>query len=371
MGALSESPTARAAYDALSAATTDIELAVACGTKTSRYVLGSIGDGFVHAGLVRQGHAVTQVILTGLEFQDANSGKDIANCDSFVPRRQSGAAFRAALNGRRLTHETWHHCTADYGGGGGHACPSAEFPECRGHVPGKDWGKCWSACQQVPLWAEVSLWGDSIAIELAWDGDFPLDAGCTGTVSMAVGSHSSSVALESGGSRRVELFLAAANARLSSTLVDEYPIGVSSDGIRDAKWVYPRPSTREVFVEAKPDRGMGCTNATCGIAMVDATVTNPHPTRHQTVRLSFSRNFNIRNSALFDAEATVPGITGLSARSGRPPPASPLGSRSSSARTGMGATRTSPSGRATTGGGGSPRRCCGSLPTRRSTSRSP
>ena len=138
------------------------------------------------------------------------------------------------------------------------------------------------------------------------------DAGCTGTVS-AVGDHSSSVALESGGSRRVELFLAAANARLSSTLVDEYPIDVSSDGIRDAKWVYPRPSTREVFVEAKPDRGMGCANATCGIAMVDATVTNPHPTRHQTVRLSFSRKFNIRNSALFDAEARVPGITGLSA----------------------------------------------------------
>ena len=74
----------------------------------------------------------------------------------------------------------------------------------------------------------------------------------------------------------------------------------------------PRPSTREVFVELRRTWG-GCTNATCGIAVVDATVTNPHPTRHQTVRLSFSRKFNIRNSALFDAEATVPGITGLSA----------------------------------------------------------
>ena len=77
--------------------------------------------------------------------------------------------------------------------------------------------------------------------------------------------------------------------------------------------MYPRPSTREVFVELRRTWG-GCTNATCGIAFVDATVTNPHPTRHQTVRLSFSRKFNIRNSALFDAEARVPGITGLSAQ---------------------------------------------------------
>ena len=128
MGALGTALPARAAYDALAAATTDIELASTCGTKTSRYALRSVGNSFVHAGLVRQGHAVTHIILTGLR-----------------------------------------------------------------------WGK--ASLDRVSMWAEVSVWGDSIAIELAWDGDFRLDKGCTGTVSMAVGGHSSSVALEKGGRR--------------------------------------------------------------------------------------------------------------------------------------------------------------------------
>ena len=65
MGALGTALPARAAYDALAAATTDIELASTCGTKTSRYALRSVGNSFVHAGLVRQGHAVTHIIQIG------------------------------------------------------------------------------------------------------------------------------------------------------------------------------------------------------------------------------------------------------------------------------------------------------------------
>ena len=100
-----------------------------------------------------------------------------------------------------LADITNHHCNQDYGGAS-HPCPSADFPDCVGFVQGSSWGKCWSVCTATGahpnLWGELSVWGDSIAFELAWDDDFSLGAGCTGAISVNISSYSSSTTLPAG-----------------------------------------------------------------------------------------------------------------------------------------------------------------------------
>ena len=74
LGPVSAAATPRETYDALEVAASNATMSVSCSSGTALYVLGTSGDAFVQIGLVRQGHAVTQVSLTGLEFQGASSG---------------------------------------------------------------------------------------------------------------------------------------------------------------------------------------------------------------------------------------------------------------------------------------------------------
>ena len=199
LGVLGSTVPAREAYTALQTTETSITLDVTCSSGTITYVLGASGDdSYVQAGLVRQGHTMTQVTLTGIEFQSATSGGVYGPCESFVSSQQSSDDFAAAV-GRRLTHRaSLHHCNQDYGGAS-HPCPSSAYPKCVGFVQGSGWGKCWSECTAAGghpnLWGELSVWGDSIAFELAWDTDFDLGPGCSGAITVAIGEYSNTTSL--------------------------------------------------------------------------------------------------------------------------------------------------------------------------------
>ena len=128
LGALGATARAREAYDQLSAATTSIALDVTCSSGTTTYVLGtSREDSFVQVGLVRQGHAVTQVTLSGLEFQSSTSGGVFGPCESFVPQQQSDAAFAAAV-GRRLTRAQLAFDRVTFGPRDSPACTLSALP---------------------------------------------------------------------------------------------------------------------------------------------------------------------------------------------------------------------------------------------------
>ena len=394
LGALGGTARPREAYNALSAVATSITLDVTCSSGTATYVLGtSTEDSYVQVGLVRQGHAVTQVTLSGLEFQSATSGGVFGPCESFSPEQQSDAAFAAAV-GRRLTHTSNHHCNQDHGGAS-HPCPSSDFPNCVGFVQGASWGKCYSVCTasgaHPNLWGELSIWGDSVAFELAWDTDFTLSAGCTGSITVAIGSHTSTTALPAGSGRRLSqpepsrthrsaraqlasqsALLAAESSssnedsddnevpdfdaldhalhfpRLSGELERERSgarkrglqaatgggsisllLTVANDGslvvaqpaaqplaVTSAagRWVLARPNTGDVFVEVPTSVGTCNYNTQCAalpLSRVDVVATNPHPTEQQTLRLSFSRNFEVRDSSLAQSSPQAE-ITGLS-----------------------------------------------------------
>ena len=59
---------------------------------------------------------------------------------------------------------------------------------------GVGWGSCYDECVteggDTELWLEISVWGDSVSVVVAWDNAFQLPAGCTGTVGLAIASAS-------------------------------------------------------------------------------------------------------------------------------------------------------------------------------------
>ena len=399
-------------------------------------MLGTIGDTFVQTGLVRQGHAVTQVSITGLEFQSPSTGKVYGPCGSFTSTMQTDASFQAAWSGRRLAHHSGHHCNEDHGGGS-HPCPSADYPKCVGFVQGSGWGKCWSVCTAVGghpnLWGELSVWGDSISFELAWDAEFDLGGdGCTGAITVTIGPHSRTTVL-SGARRRLHSEGAAGTAVVASTpdhatdhvaneaVADDFatappmPRGVPGEHARPAagellgqaalpdlheasyfpsleeggtaghsgrermgtrvaqtdgdhrsvgeaaselqrgrdlstaeqrrvslvfhvapngsalllaqpsphpiavtsaagRWVLSRAAIGDVIIEVPTSVGTCGYNTGCSsmpLALVDVVVSNPHPTEPQAVRLTFSRNFQVREAALAQSGPGAE-ITGLS-----------------------------------------------------------
>ena len=361
--------TPRAVYDAPDATSTNITLGVTCGSENTSYVLGASSGDFVQIGLVRQGHAVTQVSLTGMEFQNVVSGAIYGPCESFVAEQQR----------RRLAHDTGQgRCNQNYGGAS-HGCTSADYPECIGFVQGQSWGQCWSSCTAAghpTVWGELSVWGDSIAFELAWDADFVLGAGCTGTITVAVGAHSSTTALPSGAARRLDsqtdlltvdsggatamtvlddkatpiatvpgdelnhelhfprllaeaagkesrrrrlttgggkvsiLLTAASDSALAAAQASTHAMEVTSE----AGQVLSRAATQDVFVEVPSNTPRCAYNTACAsipLTLVDMTASNPHPTDFQTTRLTFSRNFETRDAGLVRS-STGAEITGLS-----------------------------------------------------------
>jgi hypothetical protein len=386
LGALSgAAATPSEAHGSLPSVTSSITLDVTCSGELTTYVLGAKDNGFVQVGLVRQGHTVTQLSLTGFEFQSATSGGVYGPCETFVSTQQSNADFTAAAGGRRLdatssvtdgpnatdtlnimnidtsdltdalnvmhmpkltgvpttftsapnvmdaptftlppnatgtarrlTHNTNHHCNQDYGGAS-HPCPSAAYPKCVGFVQGSGWGKCWSECTasggHPNLWGELSVWGDAINFELAWDGDFDLGAGCTGSVGVVIGSHRASLALPN--SRRLTLALTAANdTALVAGQTSTHAIAVSSTATNSPQWILERAATQDVFVEVPTSTPKCSYNTACRdvpLKLVDVIATNPHPTESQTLRLSFSRNFETRGSGITQSSPSAE-ITGL------------------------------------------------------------
>ena len=255
-----------------------------------------------------QGHTVTQVTLTNLQFESVNDGTVYGPCASFVPEKQP--------SGRRLAHDTGRGLCNQNFGGSSHPCRTSDYPECRGFEQGVRWGECWSVCTSEGnpnLWLELSAWGDSIAFELAWDADFYLAGGCSGTITMRIGEHSRTASLASGtGGGRVSLALTANGSSLAAAQASAHPVEVTSA----AGQVLSRAATHDVFIEVPTNTprcgyGLGC--ASVPLMLVDMIATNPHPADFQTARLSFSRNFETR-AAGFSQSGPGAEITGLSAQ---------------------------------------------------------
>eukprot|EP00812_Abedinium_dasypus_P012037 NODE_556_length_1482_cov_232.718991.p1 GENE.NODE_556_length_1482_cov_232.718991~~NODE_556_length_1482_cov_232.718991.p1 ORF type:complete len:400 (-),score=97.21 NODE_556_length_1482_cov_232.718991:176-1375(-) len=230
--ALSASASARDVYDALPAVEANITFETTCTDGTAEtYVLGTSEDQFVQIGLVRQGHAVTQIIVTALEWQDPTTGDTYGPCNSFVAEKDPDGTN---CNG----YANW-------------PCPD-DYPDCVGFVQGSSWGKCYTVCTDtsVPeLWLEVSMWGDSIALQLAWDGNYSLSSDCSGAITLNISGDvpfSSTTALLNSSGGDVLAFVAGSGGAIS--IDDETPeyqvIVTSSSGT-----VYSRNATRDVFVE--------------------------------------------------------------------------------------------------------------------------
>ena len=319
--------TPRAVSNAFDATQTAITLDIVCEeSNDSSYTLGTADGDFVQVGLVRQvtlhtpftlhtahrdaghslhtppplvqGHTVTQVTLTNLQFEGMD-GTIYGPCASFVPKRGERGICRTDFGAPTYTRP----------------CPTSRNPQCVGFVPGQKFGDCWSVCRaggHPNLWGELSVWGDLITFELAWDAAFHLDTGCTGTITAAIGAHSSTAALASSGTTgggRVSLVLTPDSGSLATAQASAHPVEVTSE----AGQVLSRAATHDVFIEVPrntPTCGYNGACASVPLKLVDMTATNPHPTEFQATRLSFSRNFETR--ADLSQSRTGAEITGLS-----------------------------------------------------------
>ena len=175
-------------YDALSDSETNITITLSGCTSANddaTYTLCVADDAFVRAGLVRQGHAVTQVTVSALEFQHAVSGAVSGSCAHFVgeadpkvPCHQDGSDPACRVRCNQDTGRSWP-CV------GGNpdrtvAEGSTVCTECVGFVQGSIWERCFSESTtgKNNLQGELSVWGDSIVFEPSWDAAFELPDGC-------------------------------------------------------------------------------------------------------------------------------------------------------------------------------------------------
>ena len=187
-------------------------------------------------------------------------------------------------------------------------------------MQGQSWGKCYSTCTasgaNPDLWAELSVWGDLITVEIAWGGSFTIPAGCSADVVATLGSLSKTTSASAAGILTLA-FSPSGNSMVAAPTPSQ-PVVVTSvsTGTHGSGTVITRPSTHDVFVEIpqsinKCGYNTGCNNLQ--LLTVDVVVTNPSPTDHQRVRLSFSRNFETRDSSNPVTTQKRPGaeITGL------------------------------------------------------------
>ena len=309
-----QSKTSKQIYDTLPAATTDISLTTTCsGGETTKYSLGtSMTNEFVQIGLVRQGHAVTQLTLSALQFEDSSGGL-FGPCGPFVSHKDPA-------NGNCNGASNWP-CPSTSGG--------SQYTSCVGFVQGSSWGKCWNECTDTgspEVWGELTVWGDSISFRLAWDSGFTLPAGCTGEIQMSFSVSSvttiKTATLSASGDDLYILFVHDKVSGVLSNVADHdltlsgynamNPIQVTKPSGSSAS-IVARSTTHDVFVEvpsntAKCGYNMECKNIP--LIKVPIILTNPHPTQEKTLRLSFSRNFETRDNSLTNSR---PGseITGL------------------------------------------------------------
>ena len=306
---------ARKIYDSLPSSDSSFNFKMTCSDGTTKtYVLGTTAPKFVQAGLVRQGHTVTQVTLSALTFHDSGTGAIVGPCGTFTKTKDPGN----------------NNCKP---GVSAHACPSG-YPDCQGFVEGQNWGKCYTSCTTpLPnLWAEVSVWGDSVSIELAWDSAYDVatfrtsqqisqQVTCTATVSAsltlnggAAVTRSASATASLGG--RVGLLVKVGKGGASfvgdpSASVAN-PITVTSPN--SGTQVLSRKHMEDVFVEIptstkKCGYNMDC--ATVPLMLFDIVATNPHQTETQTLRLSFSRGYHTRDPSVTKSHPSAE-ITGFS-----------------------------------------------------------
>jgi len=305
---------ARDVYSSLASVNTSLQLRTTCtGGGDSTYILGTSQKKFMQVGLVRHGHAVTQLSLTALEWQSATTGVKMGPCGTFVAKKDPS--------------------NTNCNGHSNNPCPG-EYPTCVGFVQGSSWGKCYSKCNDsgTPnFWAEVSMWGDSVNMEFAWDSGHTLPTGCTGAVTLSIDMGggvihtNTTTSIQAKG--QVSLFMSLresdstiVNGQDAMEAANQVVVTTSTPGAT----VVPRdhvsggPDRRDLFVEVPrslPTCGYDSRCANLGISMVDIVATNPHPTRSRTLRLSFSRNFPKKVSIpTGSTRRTGAEITGLSAQ---------------------------------------------------------
>ena len=139
---------------------------------------------------------------------------------------------------------------------------STIYTDCVGFVSGASWGQCYSECTssgQNNLWGELSVWGDSVVFELAWDAAFELPDGCVGTVTVSLGGGAYSSSADASAAGRISLALTASMSDDSASLAQASSQQVEVTSTTGS--VLARESTLDVFVE------VSTSTARCGYNM--------------------------------------------------------------------------------------------------------
>eukprot|EP00944_MAST-04C_sp_MAST-4C-sp1_P014927 g14927.t1 len=290
--AIGSSP--KVVYDSLSDGYGNFTFEMQCSDGSAKtYVLGSTKPKFVQIGLVRQGHTVTQISITGLTWHDSETGKIMGPCASFVPQVNSSLK----CNGINVKCSDSH-------------------PNCVGFIQGQKWGKCYTVCSSpLPtLWAEMSIWGDQVGVELFWDSAYnttvlmsaqqisqgiTCSANITGSLNLGVNNadtRRSSTTSANTGDKSLSL-LVAIDEDESISLVEENDNSVSIISTTNGAQVGSRSGLRDIFIEIPTTTGKCGYNMNCAnfpLMLVDVVLKNENPYKPRTARLSFSRGFQTR-----------------------------------------------------------------------------
>lgn len=347
LGAGAASP--REVYDELPNSTAAITLERTCSdpSESGSFVLGTLDasnkntkEKFVQIGLVRQGHTVTQLTTTALDWRNDAGDSYAPTCERVADPTPSG--------GKDNTGK----CTHDASSTVGHRC-DGDYPICIGHIPSEKWGVCHSYCGdpiQPELWLESSVWGDSILFRLAWNADsasLTSPAGCSAVVTIALTAEGLDVestatiaaGADAGGSLSLRLVATVDDGgtpldpsddvtTLGARPPGDDPGDITVVSSSSGATVIQRDDAGDVFVSV-PDTLPKCGyNMQCGRGdfpqLVSMTATNIHTSESRTLRLSFSRNFNTKSGTL---KGGRPGaeITGFSVQLWDDPSKQPTG----------------------------------------------
>ena len=255
--------------------------------------------------LVRQGHAVTHILATDLSWDDM----PVPTCDD---EQEPGTHDKRPSVGN--TQQT-QNCNQNHGGLSW-PCPQ-EYPDCRGFVQGT-WGRCWKACVVPPspwtvlaqskVWLELTVWPDSIALQLVWDTSILTGFSGTVTSTLTVGTGnpiSSSSALSAGST---SLLLTEDAGNIVKATAASFPVAV----VATTGTVLPRDLTGDVMLEVPTiTPSCGYNNDCSPEVEVEYTATN-EDTVARSLRLSVSRKFPLWDNSI---SQSTPGaeITGFSA----------------------------------------------------------
>jgi len=356
-GALTETMDATDAFESLTSSEVTATLNVQCTSipQTTLTAKTAIGASVAEFGLVRKGHAVTQVTIDKLDWRtdtgdlfvidpvcnegleettsDCSSdfGTPAANnpCDTTdFPNCEGGMCYSG-----QVQDPSNSNCNQDYGAGNSNPCP-LEYPNCVGFEQGVSWGRCFSSTtnsevcdadygatqgpctsQDYPLcnlatnkcyrdestcflkspWYDVAIWGDLVTINLHWDG--ASSPGCSGTVKLDV-SVGTDLTIQKTADfsteSKVAVLLA---AQESSSLLADKSNGDSNTDVNVfsstvGATVLERSDFGDFIVEVPTSTGT-CSYSNCGDSLytTDISVANTDPSLSRTVRLSLSRNF--------------------------------------------------------------------------------